>query len=115
SWHLPILMFSDYNAGGEKLYELISFVVMITAISGAFAWLRLDSGSLWPAATLHASHNLMLQAIYDPMTARGDSAITMVGEFGVVTAVVCVLICLPFWIAGMRRAKRAGVPTQATA
>jgi membrane protease YdiL (CAAX protease family) len=102
SWHLPILIFSDYNAGGERLYEIISFVVMITAISGAFAWLRLDSGSLWPAATLHASHNLMLQAIFDPMTSRGDSPITMVGEFGVVTAGVCVLACLPFWIAGMR-------------
>lgn len=104
-WHLPILIFSDYNAGGEKLYEIISFVVMITAISGAFAWLRLDSGSLWPAATLHASHNLMLQAIFDPMTNRGDNPVTMVGEFGVVTAGVCVLVCLPFWIAGMRRAR----------
>lgn len=106
SWHLPILIFSDYNAGGEKLYELISFVVMITAISGAFAWLRLDSGSLWPAATLHASHNLFLQTIYDPMTTRGHSSITMVGEFGVVTAGVCILICLPFWIAGVRRARQ---------
>ena len=80
-------------------------MVMITAISGAFAWLRLQSGSLWPAVTLHASHNLFLQTIFDPMSTRDDSHITMVGEFGVITAGMCVLICLPFWIAGMRRAR----------
>ncbi len=105
SWHLPILIFSGYNAGGEQVFEIISFMVMITAISGAFAWLRLQSGSLWPAVTLHASHNLFLQMIFDPMTTRGDSHITMVGEFGVITAGVCLLVCLPFWIAGMRRAR----------
>lgn len=109
AWHLPLLIFSGYNGGGEQIYEIGSFVVMITAISGAFAWLRLDSGSLWPAATLHASHNLMLQAIFDPMTQRGDGAVTMVGEFGVVTAAVCVLVCLPFWIMGARKFARGAV------
>ncbi|HPE29641.1 MAG TPA: type II CAAX endopeptidase family protein [Parvularculaceae bacterium] len=103
SWHLPILLYSGYNAGGEKLFEILSFFVVITSISGAFAWLRLSSGSLWPAVTLHASHNLVLQQIYDPLTTRGDSSITMIGEFGVVTAAVCLLVCLPFWIAGARR------------
>ncbi|MBC6983362.1 CPBP family intramembrane glutamic endopeptidase [Caulobacter sp. 17J80-11] len=103
SWHLPILIFSDYNGGGEKAYEVASFMVMITAMSGAAAWLRLQSGSLWPAVTFHASHNLFLQMIFGPMTTRGDSPVTMVGEFGVVTAIVCVIVCLPFWVAGIRR------------
>lgn len=103
AWHLPILLYSGYNAGGEKLYEIVSFLFVITAISGALAWLRLASGSLWPAVTMHASHNLVLQTIFDPMTVRGESPITMVGEFGVVTAGVCILVCLPLWIAGARR------------
>lgn len=115
SWHLPILLFSGYNAGGEKIYEIMSFMVMITAISGAFAWLRLDSGSLWPAATLHASHNLVLQSILDPLTARGDGAITMTGEFGVVTAAACIVVCAPFWIAGMRAGRRSGGAGQGSA
>ncbi|NEX91531.1 type II CAAX endopeptidase family protein [Caulobacter sp. 17J65-9] len=102
SWHLPILIFSDYNGGGEKAYEVVSFMVMITAMSGAAAWLRLESGSLWPAVTFHASHNLFLQMIFGPMTTRGDSPVTMVGEFGVVTAIVCVIVCAPFWVAGVR-------------
>lgn len=103
SWHLPVLIFSDYNAGGDKGFEVASFMVMIVAISGPFAWLRLASGSLWPAATLHASHNLFLQSIYDPLSERGAHTVTMVGEFGVVTAVASVLVCLPFWILGARR------------
>lgn len=101
-WHFPILLFGDYHAGGEPWAEAASFFVMVVAISGAFAWLRLASGSVWPAAVLHATHNCFLQSVFDPLSSRAESSITMVGEFGVVTAIVCVLVCAPFWIAGMR-------------
>ena len=102
SWHLPILFFSDYNSGGDVRFEMASFIVMVLAISGVFAWLRLDSGSLWPAATMHASHNLFVQSIFDPLAARGESAITMVSEFGVVLAGAALVASIPFWIMGAR-------------
>lgn len=101
-WHLPMLVLSDYNGGGDKTFEMASFVVLVVSISGVFAWLRLKSGSLWPAATLHASHNLFIQGIFDPLTTRGASDVTMVSEFGVVTAGVALLICIPFWVMGAR-------------
>lgn len=106
SWHLPMLYFSDYNAGGDRVQEAACFVVMVVAISGPFAWLRLASGSLWPAAMLHASHNLFIQSVLDPLVARGDDSVTMVGEFGVVTAVLAALVSAPFWVMGVRLAQQ---------
>jgi uncharacterized protein len=102
SWHIPMLVLSDYNGGGDQRFEIASFMIMVVAISGAFAWLRLKSGSLWPAATLHASHNLFIQGIFDPLTTRGANEITMVSEFGVVLAAVAVVVCIPFWAMGAR-------------
>jgi len=104
-WHMPLIFFSDYNAGGTKLFEALSFACMIVSISGPMAWLRLKSGSLWPAAMLHAAHNLFLQNFFDPLSGRGDNAITMVGEFGIVLAAVSLLVSLPFWWAGARLAR----------
>jgi membrane protease YdiL (CAAX protease family) len=102
-WHLPIIVFSAYNGGGDTAFEMISFAVSVVAMSGIFAWLRLDSRSLWPAASLHASHNVFIQLVFDPLSARAGHHITMVSEFGVVTAATCVLFSLPFWILGARR------------
>lgn len=101
-WHMPILVFSTYNGGGDIAFEMASFAVTVLSMSGVFAWLRLDSRSLWPAATLHASHDLFIQVVFDPLSARAGHHITMVSEFGVVTAAVCVLFSLPFWILGAR-------------
>lgn len=102
AWHMPLVLFSDYNAGGAKLFEVLSFTLMLVSISGPMAWLRLKSGSLWPAAMLHATHNLFIQNFFDALSSRGESAITMIGEFGVVLAGVSLLVSLPFWVSGAR-------------
>ena len=107
SWHIPMLVLSDYNGGGDQRFEIASFMIMVIAISGAFAWLRLKSGSLWPAATLHASHNLFVQGIFDPLTTRGANEITMVSEFGVLFAASAVVVCIPFWVMGARISREA--------
>jgi membrane protease YdiL (CAAX protease family) len=94
---------SGYNGGGDVRFEILSFAIGVVAISGPMTWLRLRSGSLWPCAVLHASHNLFVQGVFDRLTTRGDGAITVVGEFGVVFAGSLLLVSLPFWTMGMRR------------
>lgn len=108
-WHLPLLFLGAYQSGANQLYEALSFVVMVTALSGAFAWLRLDSGSLWPAATLHASHNIVVAVIFESLSMPTQSEITMVSETGVITAIVCVFVSLPFWILGAQKFSRREV------
>jgi membrane protease YdiL (CAAX protease family) len=107
AWHSPLVVLSNYNAGGDVRFELASFAVMVVAMSGTFAWLRLASGSLWPCATLHAAHNLIVQAVFDPLSARGPGEITMVTEFGVVLAGTVLVFSAPFWVLGVRAWGRA--------
>ena len=96
-WHSPVLLFADYNAGAPPLFSLTCFAVMVVGLSFAFAWLRLVSGSLWPAALLHASHNLFVQGIFDVMTGQTDSTIYITGEFGVGLMLAGVVVGYVFW------------------
>jgi len=101
-WHWPALILLGYNAGGPLYWELGAFSIMVIAISGPFAWLRLKSGSLWPAATYHAAHNIFIQSVFDPLTVRGQSAVTIVSEFGVLLALTTAIFSLPFWYLGVK-------------
>jgi membrane protease YdiL (CAAX protease family) len=98
AWHMPLLLFADYNMPGvPKLYALIMFVIMVMGISFAFGWLRLKSGSLWPAALLHASHNLFVQNVFTPLTEQKPITPFIIDEFGVGLAIMGILVAIYFW------------------
>ena len=96
-WHMPLILFADYSlSGAPTWYAVIMFVIMVMGITFAFGWLRLKSGSLWPAAVLHASHNLFIQTIFTPLT--GQNAITpyIIDEFGIGLAIMGILVAILF-------------------
>ena len=66
-YHYPLIVFADYNSGTPTWFALLAFTWMVVASSFVYAWLRLKSGSLWTAVILHASHNLYIQDIFDPL------------------------------------------------
>lgn len=91
-WHYPALLLADYNSGTPHLYALTCFTIMVIGDAFVFGWFRLKSGSLWPAAMLHASHNLFIQAIFDRMTKPVGAALYVTTEFGagmVLTVCAC--------------------------
>ncbi len=98
AWHMPVLLFADYNAGTPWWFGMPCFVVLVLASSVMTTWLRLRSGSLWPAAIMHASHNLFIQAFFTPITAP-HGAITpyAIDEFGFVVPLVMVVAAVLFW------------------
>jgi len=83
TYHYPVLIFADYNAGTPIWYGLGCFTVMVVADSFILAWLALRSGSLWPAAILHASHNLFIQSICTPLTRDTGPTKYIIDEFGI--------------------------------
>jgi membrane protease YdiL (CAAX protease family) len=97
SWHVPLIIFADYNGGTPTLYSIACFAVMVVGISFPLAWLRLRSGSVWPAALLHASHNLFIQGFFDTVTV--DTGVTkyLLSEFGAVLALAAVITAWLFW------------------
>jgi membrane protease YdiL (CAAX protease family) len=97
-WHLPILLFADYNAGTPWWFALPCFMVLVLSMSVVMTWLRLRSGSLWTAALVHASHNLFIQTFFTPMTAKhGDITPYAIDEFGFVLPLVTAALAVWFW------------------
>ena len=97
AWHAPLLLFADYNAGTNRWYAMTCFAVMIVSSSFIFAWLRLKSGSLWPAAVLHASHNLFVQTVFDSIMRNTGKTLWYTTEFGVALALVTTCFAAYFW------------------
>ncbi len=108
SWHMPLIILADYNGGTPTWYSIMCFAIMVVGISFPFAWIRLRSGSVWPAAILHASHNLYIQGFFDTVTV--DKGITkyLVSEFGAALAVVAIIVGYIFW--RMRGGLTAAIP-----
>ena len=108
-WHLPLILFADYSLPGvPKAYAVLMFTIMVLGINTLFSWLRLKSGSLWPAALLHASHNVFVQAIFTPLTLQSKLTPWLIDEFGAGLAFAGVVLALIF----LRKGKDLGLKVQ---
>jgi len=97
AWHMPLIILADYNAGKPTWYSVICFGAMVVAMGFPFAWLRLRSGSVWPAAILHASHNLFVQAFFDRVTVDTGPTLWLTTEFGAGLVVTIGITAWLFW------------------
>jgi len=97
-WHYPLIIFGGYNGGTSIPYSLFCFTLAVIAISFPMAWLRLKSGSLWTGMIFHASDNLFIQNIFNPLTR--DTGITkyITGEFGIALAITSLITGYIFWM-----------------
>jgi membrane protease YdiL (CAAX protease family) len=96
-YHYPLILFADYNSGAPKWFALLVFTWMVVASAFVFAWMRLKSGSLWTAVILHASHNLFIQEIFDPLTQDRGITKYITTEFGVGLAIAYSVAAWYFW------------------
>ena len=96
-YHFPVLLFADYNAGTPAWYGLTCFTLMVVADSFILAWLTLRSGSLWPAAILHGSHNLFIQSIFTPLTRDTGSTNYIIDEFGIGLVITIAIGAIVAW------------------
>ncbi len=98
-WHYPLNIWGVYSTVTIPVwYKLISFTVLLTGMSFVFSWLRLKSGSLWTEMFMHASHNLFIQNIFPSLTTDKGMTMYYIGEFGVISAVVVLLVALVFFM-----------------
>lgn len=96
-YHFPVLLFADYNSGTPAWYGLSCFTVMVGADSFILAWLTLRSGSLWPAAIFHGSHNLFIQSIFTPLTRETGPTKYIIDEFGIGLVVTVTIAAVLAW------------------
>jgi membrane protease YdiL (CAAX protease family) len=99
AWHMPLLLFADYNSGTPWWFSIPCFAALTIGLSVIMAWFRLVSNSVWPCAILHASHNLFIQAFFTPLTgSRGTLTAYVIDEFGVAVPLIIVLIAIGLWL-----------------
>lgn len=97
-WHYPFIIFSDVRLGNTPLpFSLVCFTLFAVGLSFATAWLRLKSGSVWTAALLHGSHNVFMLHVFNTLTTDLGSTWLLLGEYGVVFAVIGLLLIILFW------------------
>jgi len=94
--------------------------VLIVGMNFAFTWLRLASGSIWPTVLMHASHNLIIQGVFDKLTADTGNTLFFTTEFGAMLAILGVVVAIVFARLPLPSSKQPGsrvdkasVPAQA--
>jgi uncharacterized protein len=97
-WHYPLViaLHPRYRPDVPLVYMLACMTVAVTSISFVYTWLRLDSGSVWPVALLHAvSSNL--QDFFEALTR--DTGVThyITYEFGAGFAIVLAIVAFVVW------------------
>lgn len=99
AWHMPLLLFADYNSGTPWWFSMPCFCALTIGCSVIMTWFRMMSNSVWPCAILHASHNLFIQGFFTPLTgSRGNLTAYAIDEFGVAVPLIILLFAVGFWL-----------------
>ena len=105
-WHFPLILFGGYHGDTEMLYSLACFTLVIIAISFPLSWLRLKSGEVWTCTAFHASHNLFILKLFNPLTQDTGHTRWFVSEFGIVTVIMTLTAAWGFRTVGSADLKR---------
>jgi membrane protease YdiL (CAAX protease family) len=111
-WHVPLILSGQYAAGSQPWLSAILFVISTVAAAYLAAYLRLKSGSVWPAVITHGAWNAIIQGTFDRATAGKPQA---AGESGWLTTIVSIVIMLLVtrgaWTLQRRPGKRLTLPS----
>lgn len=94
-WHFPIILFADYRNSFPWWYAIPVFTAGLVIYSFVLAWLRFKSNSIWPCVLMHATSNLVIQSIFDPLTIKTTTGKFLLGEYGF-GMIIITIVALPF-------------------
>ena len=95
-WHYPAIIWADYHSDTTRWFDLASLTVTILGMSAMTAWLRLRSGSIWPAVIWHGVHNFLVQTVFLSMTVPTHVSAYVVDDFGLGVMITGVVLALVF-------------------
>jgi uncharacterized protein len=93
-WHWPLILFGTYSTSDKPWLSVLLFTIMATSSSFLFGYLRDRSKSVFPAALMHASHNMWFLGITPGFLKSGPLASYFASESGLFCAVLYLLIAI---------------------
>ena len=94
-WHLPLMLMTPfYHGSGNRLIVVTLFLLTLTAAGIFYGYLRLQSGSVWPAALAHGAFNTFW-GMFTALTVAVGLPLTLeylAGETGLFTLVGVVVM-----------------------
>jgi uncharacterized protein len=106
TWHMPLILLTPVFPVGNKLISLPLFYGTVVAASFVYGYLRLYTGSVWPASLAHAVHNAAW-GVLGSLTVTSYPVIVnkyLVGDYGILILVGAVIGAI--WL--NRRLMRSG-------
>lgn len=96
-WHYPDIVFFDYNVGTPLIFALGCFSISLIGLGAFLSWLRLASGSIWPAVVFHGVHNSVITGIFDRATDPDAGTFYVTSEFGAGLSIAGLMVGYIFW------------------
>src|SRR5919202_2865478 len=84
TWHMPLIFLTPIFPVGNKLISLPLFYGTVVAASFFYGYLRIYTGSVWPASIAHAVHNAAWEVL-GAFTATSSAVLVnkyLVGDYG---------------------------------
>jgi len=113
TWHMPLIFLTPLLPVGNKLISLPLFYGAVVAGSFFYGYLRIYTGSTWPASIAHAVHNAAW-GVLGAFTATSSAVLVnkyLVGDYGLlilVGAVIGAVLVGRMLRSGMDQAQEAG-------
>lgn len=93
-WHWPLILFGTYSTSDKPWLSALLFTIMATSSSYLFGYLRDRSNSVFPAALMHASHNMWFLGITPGFLKPGPLSSYFASESGLFCAVLYLTIAI---------------------
>ncbi|MBV9259290.1 MAG: CPBP family intramembrane metalloprotease [Ktedonobacteraceae bacterium] len=96
-WHFPLILGGLYDVTSNLLLGALIALLSVLGYVYIISWVRLYSGSVWPAALAHAAFNIVYNDTFGAATKGGTY---LLGETGLVSGIVMIVIAVllyRFW------------------
>jgi len=93
-WHWPLILFTDYASSPHPYVSVALFTLGTVGMSVLLGYLRDRSGSVWPAAVMHGSHNMWVLAIAPFFYKTTEMSPYFAGEAGVFCTLIYVALAI---------------------
>jgi uncharacterized protein len=120
AWHMPLIFLTPlYHTAGNKLIVVPLFVGTIVAAGFFFGYLRIYTGSTWPASLAHSVHNSAWTTLAAFTLTSNPMVVNeyLAGDNGILILIGTVIGAI--WLAhylrsGMNRAQQSGAAPEVT-